>query len=331
MQLDYNKICEAILSGDKEKMKQVGRAIQAFHNEPKTPTFKQKMQAMKMQALGIGVSTDFAETIGKTFEAFFEMANFDLDYEKVFKIVPVSPYKNSWEIHTVTNGLAFRKVAEGETIEVFGMESGKQTIYADKYGGALGWTDELMRFREVAAMMDKAETFRNNFYVIKGNAHYLLIAGAGAAHIVTWQGAVADGQLRRDIQTLNQAAYTIGNACKDKGYGNTANARFVVYADPIFKARIMAALRATTAGMQTTATGAVQIDANIEPVFTFNQNLKGKIVMALPGFKAQRADIMQPTQFNDTDILSLTYIQSVWAYYGAGIGDTEQFAELKFA
>lgn len=331
MKLDYEKMCDAILSGDKEKMKSIGIAIQAFHREPVTPKFRNKIQAMKIQALGIGVSTDFAETIGKSFEAFFELDNFDLDYEKVFKVVPVSPYKMSWEIHTVKNGIAFRKVAEGETIEVYGMNSTKDTIYADKYGGALGWTDELMRKREVAAMMDKAETFRNAFYVTKGNAHYLLIATAGALHVTPWQGVIADGQLRRDIQTLNQGAYSIGNLCKDKGYGNTANARFVVYADPIFKARIMAALRATTQMMQVNKTSAVQIDANIEPVFTFNNNLKGKIVMALPGFKSQRADIMLPTQYSDTDILSLTYIQAVWAYYGAGIGDTEQFAELEFA
>jgi hypothetical protein len=331
MNLNYDKICEALLSNDREKIKNVSLAIQAFHNEPTTKAFKQKIQAMKIQALGIGVSTDFAETLNTSFNAFFELANFDLDYEKVFRIVPVSPFKNSWEIHTVKNGLAFRKVAEGETIEVYGMTSTKETIYADKYGGALGWTDELIRFREVAAMMDKAETFRNNFYVVKGNAHYLLISAAGALHITPWQGVVADGQLRRDIQTLNLGAYNIGNLCKDKGYGNTANARFVVFADPIFKSRIMAALRATTAGLQTSTASGVQVDANIEPVFTFNSNMKGKIVMGLPGLKAQRADIMAPTQFNETDILSLTYIQAVWAYYGAGIGDTEQFTELKFA
>lgn len=331
MQLDYNKICDAYLSGDKSKMADIGRAIQAFHNEPNTPAFRKKLQAMKIQALGIGVSTDFAETIGKSFEAFFELANFDLDYERVFKVVPVSPFKNSWEIHTVKNGLAFRKLAEGETVEVFGMTSDKQTIYADKYGGALGWTDELMRFREVAAMMDKAETFRNGFYVTKGDAHYLLIVTAAGAHITTWQGVVADGELRRDIKTLNMGAYNIGNLCKAKGYGNTANAQFVLYADPIFKSRILAALRATTTGLQIPQSVGAQIEANITPIFTFNSNLKGKIIMGLPGFKAQRADIMLPQQFNDTDILSLTYIQSVFAYYGAGIGDTEQFTELKFA
>lgn len=329
MKLDYNKICEAILSGNREKMKEVGYAIQAFHNEPVSPQFRKKIQAMKMQALGIGVSTDFADTMNKTFDSFFEIANFDLDYEKAFKVVPVSPYKNSWEIHNVKNGLAFRKVAEGETIEVYGMTSTKETVYADKYGGALGWSDELIRWREIAAMMDKAETFRNNFYVVKGDAHYLLIYNAGHAHQVPYQAGT--GQLRRDIATLNYATYVIGNACKDKGYGNTANARFIVYADPIFKARIMAAIRGTTAGQQAGVAEAIQLDSNIEPVFTFNQHLRGKIIMALPGFKAQRADIMQPMQFNDTDILSLTYIQAVWAYFGAGIGDTEQFAEINFA
>jgi hypothetical protein len=329
MNLNYNKICEALLSKDREKAKQVSLAIQAFHNEPATREFKQKIQAMKMQALGIAVSTDFADTANKSFNAFFELANFDLEYEKAFKVVPVSPYKNSWEIHTVKNGLAFRKVAEGETIEVYGMTSTKETIYADKYGGALGWTDELIRFREVAAMMDKAETFRNNFYVVKGDAHYLLMYTAGHLHVLPWQAGT--GQLRRDIATLSYGAYYIGNACKDKGYGNTANARFIVYADPIFKSRIMAAIRGTTAGQQAGVAEAIQLDSNIEPVFTFNQHLKGRAIMCLPGFKSQRADIMAPTQFSDTDILSLTYIQAVWAYYGAGIGDSGQYVELQFA
>lgn len=343
MGIDYLKLCDLIWGPVTAEMPQTNNlnmikakaAIQSFFNAPNSVEFKKKLQAFnkkKMQALGYAVSTDFADTAGMSFNAFFEMANYDMGWENYFKQVQVSPYKNSWEIHTVKNGLTFKKLKEGEKVEIFGMNSTKATISCDRYGGALGWSDELIRFREVAAMMDLAETFRNRYFENKSNIHYNLIAAAAAKHPIAYQGVVADGRLRRDIDTLNEAVYRLGLINKAKGYaGNMAMPQVLLTADPIFMRRIEAAMRATTANMAAAEGKADQVEYVIQRQYSFDDSVSGKIIMGIPGNKSQKADILAPTQFTDSDILTLTYVQAVYAYFGAGIGDDEQFVEVKFA
>lgn len=344
MGLDYLKLCDLLWGAgnfsenpitNAINTKKVKAAINAFFNHPTTPEFKKKLQAFnqkKLQALGYAVSTDFADTAGMSFNAFFEMTEYDMGWENYFRQVQVSPYKRSWEIHTVKNGLTFKKLAEGEKVEVQGMNSTKDTISCDRYGGALGWSDEWIRFREVAAMMDLAETFRNRFFENKSAIHYKLIADAAALHPIAYQGVAADGRLRRDIDTLNQAIYQLGKINKGKGYaGNMARPQCILTADPIYMGRIEAAVRATTANMAPVAGKADQLEYTFQRQYSFDPSLSGKIVIGIPGNKSQKADILAPTQFTDTDILTLTYIQAVYAYFGAGIGDTEQFVEVKFA
>jgi hypothetical protein len=343
MGIDYIKLCDNIW-GDinsetpittPEKLLKARVAIQAFLKQPNTPEFRKKLQAYqnkKIQALGYTVSTDFVDTANQSFNAFFEQAEYDMGWENYFKLVPVSPYKRSWEIHTVKNGLAFKKLKEGETVEIYGLNSDKDIISCDKYGGAMGWSDELIRFREVAAMADIAETFRNRYHENKASNHYVLIYNAAKLHPIAYQGAVADGRLRRDIDTLNQGVYQLGKINKGKGYaGNMSRPNVLLTADPIFMGRIEAAIRATTANMAPALAGGTEVNYPIQRQYTFDSNFEGKIIMGIPGNKSQRADILAPTQFTDTNILNLTYIQAVYSYYGAGIGDTEQFVELKFS
>jgi hypothetical protein len=183
------------------------------------------------------------------------------------------------------------------------------------YGGALGWTDKMIRFRKLARMADAARIFRNEYFVTKANVHYALLAAAGAipANITPYRGVAANGQLQRDIQTINRAAYNLGNRNKDKGYGDTANTQFVMYANPLLKDRINAAFAATTSALAAAGQTGDTIGYNIRVVYTFNSYVATRPIMVLPGRKIQRADA-----------LTLNITQAVWAIYGAIVADTDQ-------
>jgi len=325
MQL-IDAIQKAQKSGDVNLGNQIKVALSAFLCEP------QKVVKKKIQAIGVGVSTDFEMVTTNAFNVTIQEDNFDLGYEKAFRTVPKDPDKDFWEICDVDNDLAFRLVEEGQRIPVEGMTGQLVQAYVNYYGGALGWTDRMIRYRKVAAMVDKAMIFRNRFWTNKANNHYLLLAIAAAGTITAWAGVGADGQLRRDIQTLNLAAYTVANRNRNKGYGDTANARLILYANPLDRARIEAAKVALTNTTLGTGNGTVgqRLDWVLETIYTFNANIDaGAPIMVLPGNRLQRVDDMAPTTFlKPKDPLTLNEMQAVWAIYGAAVADVDQCQQV---
>ena len=130
-------------------------ALQAFLNRPKTKLKKQ------IQAIGISTSTDFPMVTKDSFNVTIESQNFDMGWERAFREIPLGQNQDAWEIYNAANSLTFTKVQEGQRIDVAGYTGSKVTAYVDHYGGAIGWTDKMIRYRKVAAMLDLAETFRN--------------------------------------------------------------------------------------------------------------------------------------------------------------------------
>lgn len=294
-------------------------ALQAFMTQP--------VRQYKKQIQAFGVSTDFTKLTKDAFNVTIEEDNFDLKWEQSFRMVPLGKGQDSWEIYNVTNGITFNKVEEGERIEVNSISGAKITAYVDYYGGALGWTDKMIRFRKIPAMLDLAMFFRNKFYTNKADNHYALLAAAAALNVTAYQGAAADGQLQRDIQTINRAAFNLTNRNKDKGYGDMASVGLVMYANPLDKNRINAAFRAiTNAAASANAAIANQVDYNINVQYTYNSNItSGSPILILPKNKIQRAEPMLPKTYNaPPDILTLNETQAVWAIYGAVIGDDDQ-------
>lgn len=315
----FNGVRDAVVEKDKVKGQKVCAAIQAFLHKPKA-IVKKKIQA-------VSVSTDFAQLAKDAFSVTIAQDNFDLGYERAFLNVPLGAGQDSWEIYNVTDGLTFRKIPEGGRVRVEGLAGTKTTAYVDYYAGALGWTAQMIRYRKVAAMVSTALIFRNNFWLNKANVHYTLLAAGASGNVTAYQGVAADGQLQRDIQTINSMAHTLTNRIKDKGYtADAANARLVLYANPGDKARINAAFRATTAVIAPAgATGDV-ISWNIDVVYTYNSAVvSGSPILIYPGGLIQAAEDMPPTTFNQPqDALTLNNLQAVWAIYGAAVGDTDQ-------
>lgn len=327
MKINYEKLTEAcknaIENKDAVEVKKVTGLISAFMNEPKAEMTK------KIQATG--VSTDFAIVTKDSFNVTIETDNFDMGWEQAFKSVPLGKNQDSWQIYNVANSLTFRKVEEGGRIEVDELTGTIQTAYVDYYGGAIGWTDKMIRFRKVAAMMDLMSVFRNKFWANKADNHYILLATAAALNVTAYQGVAADGQARRDIRTINQAAFTLTDRLKDKGYGDMASAPLLMYANPFDEDRIEGAFRTISNALVSTNNIAQQVTARrIKRIYTYNSNIvSGSPILVLPGQKIQKAEAMSPTTFTSPkDPLTLNQLQSVWAIYGAIVGDTEQCQQL---
>lgn len=318
--LFFDMLSAAHTGGSSAKAEQgkIKVALQAFLMEP--------LVAVKKQIQAFGVSTDFEQLTTNAFNVTVQEDNFDLGYEQAFREQTLEQGRDFWEIYDVQNGLSFRQIEEGGRIEVEGLTGTVVQAYVDYYGGALGWTDKMIRFRKIPAMVDMAMIFRNKFWSNKADNHYLLLATAAAGNQTTYQGAVADGQLQRDIQTINEAAFQLTDRNKDKGYGDTAAAQLVLYANPADKARINAAFRATTANLGPAGRIGDQISWNIKVIYTFNSNITaGTPILILPKNKIQSATAMEPTTFTEpVDPLTLNQFQAVWSIYGAIVGDTDQ-------
>lgn len=315
------------LSPEAQKVKVV---LQAYLAQPLAKQRK-IIQAFKAKIQGVAVSTDFDMLTTNAFNVIIEEDNFDLGYEAAFREVPRDADKDFWEIGTVYNGVTFRKMQEGQRLQVDGMSGDHVQAQVDYYGGALGWTDRMIRFRKLAQMADAASMFRNKFYADKANNHYALLAAAAAFNVIAWQGVAGNTQVERDILTINEGAFQIGNVNKDKGYGDMANAPLLLYANPYNEARIEAAFTAITANLINGQQIAAQATKRpIRRIYTYNANiLAGHPLLVLPGKKIQRNEAMAPTTYTDPqDILTLNYVQSVWSIYGAAIADTDQCYEL---
>lgn len=321
---------QALIKGveykNQDLLGQCAVAVQAFVREPNV-LVKKNIQALQKNIQAVGVSTGFPIITKESYNVTIEMDNFDMGWEKVFRQVPLGKNQDSWEIYDVANSLTFYKVEEGQRIEVAGVTGSKTSAQVEYYGGAIGWTDKMIRFRKVAAMLDLAQIFRNKFWVNKANIHYALLAAAAALNVTAFQGVAADGQTRRDIRTINQAAFNLTNRLRNKGYGDMANAPLIMYANPNDEERIEAAFRVVSNALVSTNNRGEQITARrITRIYTYNTSIvAGSPILVLPGQKLQKADAMQPTTYTqEIDVLTLNRVQAVWAIFGAIVADTDQ-------
>ena len=316
-------VAEAIEKGDKVMGTQVQVALNAFMMKPKTEVMKQIQAFKRIQA--VASSTDFAKLTSDAFNVTIAQQEFDLGYEQAFRSVPLGTGQDTWDIYDVQNALAFHLIPEGNRIHLDELSGTVVTGHVDYFGGGLGWTDKMIRYRKIAAMVDMAMIFRNNFWANKAANHYLLLAAAAAGHVTAWVAGAT--QLIRDILTINAAAVTLTSRLKSKGYSpqNMAAATLLLYHAPQNKSRIAAALAATRNNVSTIGNN-IAVDWNITAIPTYDASIAtNHPVMVLPGNKMQRADDMQPTTFNKPqDPLTLNMVQTVWAIYGAIIADTEQ-------
>lgn len=325
--LFFQTLHDAAINNDKVKSKQCAIALQAFMNEP----YKQKKVLTPVNEKGkvqaFVVSSDLPFLTGESFNLTNAEQNFDLGYDEAFLNIPRIQGKRFWSYITTQNGLTFVKVPEGGRISVVGLSGDKVFFQTDKYGGAIGWTYEAIEGREIMQLISLANVFRNRHFENKANIGYALLQASAITNAVTAYDAVVDGQLRRDIRTINQAILTLTLRLLNKGYGDMANAGVVIYANRALEARINAAMRASTDAMSNVLGGAQAVTSRpIKIVYTYNTAIRAdRPIVVLPKQGFQKMDYMLPTTFTDKqDILTLNIAQAVWSDYGFGVADTDQ-------
>ncbi len=299
------------------------KSIQGFMHAPKQKDGDKKIQAF-------GSSADLAVVAKDVFNVTTEVTNYDLLWDEVFRSINLNKGELSWEIHTAAIGTSFKEIPEGGQIKYEGLQSSKETVSIKKYGAGLGITWETMEGRKVYRFIEQMEDARSKLYNTWADVHYGLLATAGATNQITWQGAGGDTTLSRDIDTINEGYQEISEDNKDSGYGDTANARYVLYARPTLRSRINQALKATLTTIANT-NGQV-VDANIDPRFSWNSNVPAdKALLVLPAKKIQNAIYLRNLVLEKTEQESLNKLKTYWTAFGAAIGDNDQVYELAFS
>lgn len=294
--------------------------------------------AVKKAINAFSTTSDMPELSTNSQEIFRDVSDYDMGYEAAFRTVTVDAGKDHWEILNTKSGLEFVDVPEGGQLSVNRITGDKVRISVKKYGGAIGWSDEFFRFRQFAIMEQLAEEFRDKYWADKANRHYALIKSGANATPTSWASTAVAAtdpqyQLIRDINTIENAASALTDRLKNV-VGNVSNSQLILFARTNMRMRV---LRALNTQINDVPGASTFVTANIVPVFTYNSNLfdaNTDAFLVLPGRKIQKATVLEPTTYNKQDILSLSYIQAVWSYYGAGIGfetGAEQIQKLQFA
>lgn len=265
---------------------------------------------------------------------------FDTFWQLSFKGIQLKKGQLLWEIADVANGLTFEIIPEGGKAKFFGVSGTKVSVGIDKYGAGIGVTWEMIEGRKLYQFIDLMTQVRAKLNDLWADIHYTLLEAAADDVAVTWQGAATDPVIDRDIATINKGYETIGEACKDKGYGDVANSKMLLYVSPKLKARVQQAMRATAsdiirgrrAGAATSVAAAQVVEYNVDVRYTWNSNIPAnKGVMVLPGNKIQNSVYMQELSLSEKDIETLSEMKTYWTAFGAAVGDTEQTCEPAFA
>lgn len=284
-------------------------------------------------------SSDLPVLTKDVFNVTQAMPNFDTLWQSSYRGVPLRRGQLSWEIADVEAGFTFDLIPEGGKVKFYSISGSKTDAKINKYGMGIGITWEMIEGRKLYQFVDLMTQVRAKLNNLWADTHYGLLATAALSAAVAWQGVATDPIIERDIATINKGYETIGDACKDKGYGDTANAPMLLYASPLLKARIMQAFRATAndivSGRQAGASGSAAgqiIEYAVTPRFTWNSAIPAnKAILVLPGNKIQNSVYLQELGLSERDIETLSELRTYWTAFGAIVADADQTAELAFA
>lgn len=279
-------------------------------------------------------STDLTKIDTNVWNAFQETPNHDMFWQEAFRTVPLRKGQLDWSIGTVTNGIALEILEEGKKVRYASISGTTVKGSVDLYGSGLMLSWKTIEGRDLAGFFNAMLEFKNKRMKEYADQHYgLLAAGASVNSAIDYQLTSDSAQLDRDIATLNEAYNTIGEANKDKGYGDTANTVMILYVSPRLKSRLNQALRVTSADMaRSGGPGQVTVDANIVIRYTYNSAIAAnKGLMVLPKYKTQNAVYMEDKSFEREDPDNLNWLKSSFTAFGGLVGDTDQMRTVDFA
>lgn len=287
-------------------------------------------------------TSDLPDPVNQRFSMFTDTTNTDTGWMLAFDDVSalMNQDRDFWEIATddtdTTRGdgkFGWKVIPEGDKVEMVKLTANLEQVKVRKYGAGLNWSDEIIRFKKLVAMMQVADKFVRGYQTDKADRFYALLARSFGANIQNPTGGAT--VLANDIATLNDAAFELLNGLK-----NTLNlslgTEILLYADARYQSRINQALSTVD---QAFAGSRGSMEYRIRPVYTLNDDIAALAaptgttfsgMMVIPGFRNQWAQLMDVTMFNDNDITSLSFIQTAFAYYGGACLDSNQFRKVEF-
>lgn len=280
-------------------------------------------------------SSDLPQMNTNSFDVIYAQQQYDLDWMLSFKSVPVDPGKDFFEIATIENGLSVKLVPEGSKLSLEKLTGSKVIVSVNKYGQGVQWTDEMIRFRQLGVMSDIGESQIEAHWADKANRHYSALRAAAVANATTqYVSTTGNSQVDNDIDTLGQAYSDAVIQNKDSFRGLTANVQLLFYLPIEAKVRINRAMKKLINDVSGSDT---RIPWAITPIYTLNDSIATTAtgdsfngVLVLPQRKIQTGQVLAPTVYSEQDILSLSYIQTAWEYYGSGVADIRQTRLVRF-
>ncbi|TGK10357.1 hypothetical protein [Leptospira stimsonii] len=321
---DMNKLLDHFV-GRPERMAK--KKLQAFKNNKKV------LQAFT----GGTVKGDLPELFTDNVSVYVDSdVEIDLFFNAIFDQVPTTPGLDYFEIANIHSGIVWKRLVEGERVEIGGITGDAMTVKLNRFGAALGVNDDTIRYRKIWRIIDAAKEFRFAYYQLMGDNHGVLLDGAAQLGRTNgyFQGfSTVSGlsETENHIRLFNLGCAKLAERLSPRPYGNMTNPSLIVLASPKKKSQISKVLNTLVAPIQ----GSKQaLDWNLNPLYTWNSKAipdENKVKIILPGRKIQMGIESEMEEYAVTDPLTLNYALARYSWRGAGIGDTDQILELDLA
>ncbi|TGM21994.1 hypothetical protein [Leptospira meyeri] len=314
----------------------VNKSIANFIERPKREmkkqlqAFKNSNKMRKLQAYNGGVNAgDLPAIIQDNISVLMDSdVRIDGAHKALFDFVQSVETLDYFEIATVSNGIRFKKLAEGERVPIHGMTGDYVQIPIEKDGAALAFSEEVIKYRKIWRVVDKLKEFR--FAHFKKEADdfgaLLKVAGAlgvGSGYVQAFDSASGTAE-EKTIRTLNAAYVKLTQKLKDRPYGDMVRPEVVLVASPLKSDVIDASLNTL---IQPTPNSKLRVNKPITVLYTWNEKLlpdPNKALMVLPGRRLQWTEQGTMQNYNYADPLSLMYATAYYNWHGEGIGDSDQ-------
>jgi hypothetical protein len=321
------------LQGNPESLKQFDGFMNKFINGSLNKVEQTLVQAYSK-------TSDFTNLLSEPVQQLEEY--FDVGYAPLF--VDAMPFDlgngktfSKFSIPTGEHTLLFKKVPEGGEVEVQSVKGQSVDVKYEKIMLNIGITDELIKFPDRWDIMRwELLNVRHAHYQFLADMYYKLINMAAQAEVSASQftayDTVGSSTLEKDINTINKSVLDLATKLQNKPYGNVASMPLYLLCHISLRARILSAIRYTFTGIAGQSPN--MVNTPVIPVFSFNANLttnNSYARLVLPGRTIQKSVLAELEREQDRNITNKTAISSYTTWMGAGIGDSKQIQEVRFA
>ena len=298
---------------------------------PNKEFMKARRHAVSLQ--NMATVSDFPEYLTNLFAKFQTMPIYDMGYEAIFDIRPLSG-TDGYDVYATEDNIQFVKILPGGTVKYYGQAGAKYRVYVDFYGGGAAIDHRLLYARDFYRIEELLTALRNRAYIKKASVAYGLIEAIGAGINVAWQNldpstlanTDATYTMNRDAQTMVTARNTLIANNLTKGYvPDGLTQTFVILCPYQLTQRIKRALAYRRQEMIDATT---EVPGNFVVIETTMLASSTQYYMIIPKGKSTGATLLDLTQFNEFNQDNLTEKIADWMAFGFDIGDTQQFARL---